>query len=143
MLMAYGVEGRVPFLDHRIVEFGLALRDTLKIRRARGKDFIRRWAVQFLPPGHLQAPKRGFTVPMSAWLTGDTLDRLERVLDASPAIREWFQPQAVRGLVERQRRGRNVTKNLGALLQFALWHRIFIEGDGSRPGLQDPIAYLA
>jgi asparagine synthase (glutamine-hydrolysing) len=143
MLMAYGVEGRVPFLDHRIVEFGLALRDTLKIRRARGKDFIRRWAVQFLPPGHLQAPKRGFTVPMSAWLTGDTLDRLERVLYASPAIREWFQPQAVRGLVERQRRGRNVTKNLGALLQFALWHRIFIEGDGSRPGLQDPIAYLA
>jgi hypothetical protein len=36
-----------------------------------------------------------------------------------------------------------VTKNLGALLQFALWHRIFIEGDGARPALQDPLACLA
>ena len=143
MLMAHGVEGRVPFLDHRVVEFGLALPDALKISRGRGKDFIRRWAAQYLPQGHLRAPKRGFSVPMSAWLTGDSLDRLERALSASPAIREWFQPQAVRRLAERQRRGGNVTKNLAALLQFALWHRIFVEGDGSRPGLRDPIAYLA
>jgi asparagine synthase (glutamine-hydrolysing) len=143
MLMACGVEGRVPFLDHRVVDFGLALPDALKISHRRGKAFIRRWAVRYLPPGHLQAPKRGFSVPMSAWLTGGTLDRLERVLTASPAIREWFQPQAVRRLAERQRHGRNVTKNLAALLQFALWHRIFIEGDGSRPALQDPIDFLA
>jgi len=143
MLMAYGVEGRVPYLDHRVVEFGLGLSDALKIRRARGKAFIRRWASRYLPPGHLQAPKRGFTVPLSAWLTGETLDRLERALSASPAIRDWFQPLAVRRLAERQRRGRNVTKNLGALLQFALWHRIFIEGDGARPDLQDPISFLA
>jgi asparagine synthase (glutamine-hydrolysing) len=143
MLMAYGVEGRVPFLDHRVVEFGLALNDALKIRRLRGKDFIRRWAAQYLPPDHLQAPKRGFTVPMSAWLKGQTLNRLERILAASPAIRDWFHPQAVHRLAESQRRGGNVTRNLGALLQFALWHRIFVEGDGSRPAVQDPIAFLA
>lgn len=143
LLMAFGVEGRVPFLDHRVVEFGLALPDALKISRQRGKEFLRRWARHSLPAGHLHAPKRGFTVPMDAWLKGATLDRLEPVLAASPAIRQWCRPQAVPQLVERQRRGRNVTKNLGALLQFALWHRIFIEGDGSRPPLQDPIAYLA
>lgn len=143
MLMAHGVEGRVPFLDHRVVEFGLALPDALKLTRQRSKEFLRRWAERYLPPEHLRAPKRGFTVPMSAWLTGDTLDRLEKTLSASPAIREWFQPRAVHLLAEKQRRGRGVTKNLTALLQFALWHRIFIEGDGARPALQDPIDYLA
>jgi asparagine synthase (glutamine-hydrolysing) len=143
LLMAYGVEGRVPFLDHRVVEFGLALPDALKVTRHRGKEFLRRWAERYLPPDHLRAPKRGFTVPMDAWLRGTTLDRLERALSASPAIRTWFQPQAVHRLAALQRRGRNVTKNLGALLQFALWHRIFIEGDGARPALQDPLACLA
>jgi asparagine synthase (glutamine-hydrolysing) len=143
LLMACGVEGRVPFLDHRVVEFGLALPDALKVTRHRGKEFLRRWAERYLPPDHLRAPKRGFTVPMDAWLRGATLDRLEHALSASPAIRAWFQPQAVQRLAALQRRGRNVSKNLGALLQFALWHRIFIEGDGARPALQDPLACLA
>lgn len=142
LLMAFGVEGRVPFLDHRVVEFGLALPDALKITPQHGKEFLRRWARRYLPPEHLRAPKRGFTVPMDAWLQGATLDRLERILSSSPAIREWFRPQAVRRLADLQRRGRNVTRNLGALLQFALWHRIFIEGDGSRPAVQDPLTYL-
>ncbi|MCC6302071.1 MAG: asparagine synthase (glutamine-hydrolyzing) [Gammaproteobacteria bacterium] len=143
LLMAFGVEGRVPLLDHRVVEFGLALPDTLKIAPRHGKEFLRRWAQRYLPAEHLRAPKRGFTVPMDAWLKGETLDRLERILSASPAIREWFRPRAVHLLAEKQRRGRNVTRNLGALLQFALWHRIFVEGDGSRPALQDPLTYLA
>ncbi len=143
LLMAFGLEGRVPLLDHRVVEFGLALPDTLKIAPGHGKEFLRRWARRYLPPEHLRAPKRGFTVPMDAWLRGPTLDRLETILSASPAIREWFQPGAVRLLVEKQRRGRGVTRNLGALLQFALWHRIFVEGDGARPPLQDPLTYLA
>ncbi|MBK9132155.1 MAG: asparagine synthase (glutamine-hydrolyzing) [Gammaproteobacteria bacterium] len=143
LLMAFGVEGRVPLLDHRVVEFGLALPDTLKIAPGHGKAFLRRWARRYLPPEHLRAPKRGFTVPMDAWLRGATLDRLEKILSASPAIREWFQPGAVRLLVEKQRRGRGVTRNLGALLQLALWHRIFVEGDGARPPLQDPLTYLA
>ncbi|MCC6208702.1 MAG: asparagine synthase (glutamine-hydrolyzing) [Gammaproteobacteria bacterium] len=143
LLMAFGVEGRVPLLDHRVVEFGLALPDTLKIAPGHGKEFLRRWAQRYLPPEHLRAPKRGFNVPMDAWLQGPTLDRLEKILSGSPAIREWFQPQAVSLLVEKQRRGRNATRNLGALLQFALWHRIFIEGDGARPPLQDPLTCLA
>ena len=40
MLMAWGVEGRVPFLDHRLVEFGLGLPDALKIQGRNGKRFL-------------------------------------------------------------------------------------------------------
>jgi asparagine synthase (glutamine-hydrolysing) len=142
LLMAYGVEGRVPFLDHRVVEFGLGLPDHLKVGPRRGKLFIRRFAAHLLPAEHLRAPKRGFTVPLGAWFQGKNLDRLEQALSASPAIRAWFQPRAVADLADMQRRGRPVTRNLAALLQFAIWHRIFIEGDGSRPGLCDPVTFL-
>jgi len=47
MLMGWGVEGRVPFLDHRIVEFGLSLPDELKIEGRQGKAFLKRWAADF------------------------------------------------------------------------------------------------
>ena len=52
MLMGWSLEGRVPFLDHRVVEFGLALPDHLKIRRKQGKIFLKRWARKYLPENH-------------------------------------------------------------------------------------------
>jgi asparagine synthase (glutamine-hydrolysing) len=142
MLMAYGVEGRVPYVDRRVVEFGLALPDRLKVGARKGKVFIRRWAANLLPEGHLRAPKRGFTVPLGSWFQGDNLQRLEKALTDSPAIRAWFRPRAVADLADMKRRGHNVTRHLAAMLQFALWHRMFVEGDGSRPDLCDPVAYL-
>ncbi len=63
VLMGFSLEGRVPFLDHRVVEFGLSLPDALKIRRRDGKLFLRRWAERRLPREHLWRRKRGFYVP--------------------------------------------------------------------------------
>lgn len=143
LLMAHGVEGRVPFLDHRIVEFGLSLPDELKISDRQGKLFLRRWSQSLLPEDHLRAPKRGFNVPVDAWLRGDALDRLERALTRAEGLREWVKPHAIHHLAQLQRRSHNVTKNLSALLQFAIWHRIFVDGDGTRPAPQDPIAFIS
>lgn len=53
MLMAWGIEGRVPFLDHRVVEFGLALPDAYKIEGRTGKRFLRLWGEHYLPREHL------------------------------------------------------------------------------------------
>lgn len=143
MLMAHGVEGRVPMLDHRVVEFGLSLPDELKISGREGKIFLRRWSEPLLPGDHLQAPKRGFNVPVDAWLRGNALDRLEHALAEAAGLRDWIRPRAIHHLAQLQRRGHNVTKNLSALLQFAVWQKIFVEGDGSRPPLQDPVAFIS
>lgn len=48
---AFGLEARVPFLDHRIIEFGLSLPDELKTARGQGKLFLKRWAEKYLKPG--------------------------------------------------------------------------------------------
>ncbi len=133
ILMAWGIEGRVPFLDHRVVEFGLSLPDTLKIDRKNGKRFLKLWAEQFLPREHLWGRKSGFTVPVREWLSGALLDQLEVRLPENPGIRRWFNPAGVRDLIRTQRNGGRHSAALWALVQFAIWHTLFIDGDGARP----------
>ncbi len=142
MLMAHSIEGRVPFLDHRVVEFGLRLPDALKVSDKAGKLFIKRWAERFVPRDHLWKHKRGFHVPVGEWLRGDFLDALASRLPSSAAIQAWCQPEAVRTLLERQRSRHDVTREVWSLLQFAIWHRVFIEGAGTPGGDEDPLAWL-
>jgi asparagine synthase (glutamine-hydrolysing) len=142
VLMAFGVEARVPFLDHRVVEFGLGLADGLKVRGRQGKVFLKRWAEGRIPREHLWRPKRGFYVPVRRWLKGDILDGLAARLPAHPVIRRWFQPDAVAELVREQQQGGNAARLVWGLMQLAIWHGIFVEG--RVPGRdEDPMAWVA
>lgn len=143
MLMHHGVEGRVPFLDHRVVEFGLALPDRLKVRDGHGKWFLKQWAARFLDRDALFAPKRGFHVPFRQQFGDAALQRVERALPAHPAIRAWFQPHGVRARLAADRRAGELSRAGSALLEFALWHQLFIDGDGGAPPAGvDPVALL-
>jgi asparagine synthase (glutamine-hydrolysing) len=143
MLMAWSVEGRLPFVDHRVVEFGLGLPDRIKVQGRQGKVFLKRWAGRFLPPEHLWQRKRGFRVPVGEWLRGDYLAQIGVALSRSEGIREWFDMAGVNALLARQQARGDVSKNVMALLQFAIWHRLFIAGDGGRPPATiDPVQFL-
>ncbi len=143
MLMGWSLEGRLPFVDHRVVEFGMSLPDHLKIESKQGKMFLKKWASRYLPNEHFWQKKRGFKVPVADWMHGEYLQRVAVALQASPAIQEWMRPEGLKSLITRQQVKGDVTKNIFALLQFAIWHRLFIEGDGLRPpALVDPVAYL-
>jgi asparagine synthase (glutamine-hydrolysing) len=143
VLMSFGLEGRVPLLDHRLVEFGLALPDELKVGRQMGKVLLRRWAERRLPTGHLLRPKRGFHVPVGEWLRGHVLRRLGRSLPGALAVRRWLRAEGVRALIEAQHRGARTSRELWGVLQFAIWHRIFIEAPGSTPGFdEDPTDWV-
>ena len=144
MLMAWGIEGRVPFLDHRVVEFGLALPDDYKIEGRIGKRFLRLWGERYLPREHLWTRKKGFTVPVDDWLRGERLQILLKVLPESGGIRAWFDPSEVRKLLLAQQQGARHTSALWTLLNFAVWYRIYIESDGKKPADQsDPLAFIA
>ncbi len=143
MMMGFGLEGRVPFLDHRIVEFGLSLPDTLKVQSRQGKVFLKRWAERFLPADHLWRKKKGFHVPLGEWLRGDFLVALAGKLPVNEAIGAWFDREAVTRLIARQQRKGDVSREIWSLMQFAIWHRLFIEGHGEAPPPDsDPLEWL-
>jgi asparagine synthase (glutamine-hydrolysing) len=142
VLMGFGLEGRVPFLDHRVVEFGLGLPDALKIGPRQGKLFLKRWAERRLPPEHLWRRKRGFYVPVRQWFRGEFLDTLGARLAKHPMIQRWFLPEGVAALVREQQMGGNASRAIWGLMQLAIWHRIFIEGHV--PGRdEDPLEWIA
>jgi asparagine synthase (glutamine-hydrolysing) len=143
MLMAFGVEGRVPFLDHRVVEFGLALPDHLKVRDGEGKWFLKRWAQGMLPRDHLMRPKSGFHVPVGEWLRGERLHKLSHALSKNEAIRAWFKVDGLQRIIERQQARGDASRAVWSLLQYAIWHRVLIERPHTVPTPdEDPLAWI-
>jgi asparagine synthase (glutamine-hydrolysing) len=138
MLMGFALEGRVPYLDHRVVELGLALADGAKVNRKLGKLFLRRWGERYVPDGHLWARKKGFTVPVGQCLVPEVLAQLETALPQHPAVREWLRPDGVRRLLARVPRSGEDARLAWSVLQFAVWHDLFVDGQGSRPAPDTP-----
>lgn len=68
--MAVGLEGRSPLLDHRVVEFAWRLPNRVKVRGRRGKWILREALARYVPRALFEGPKRGFDVPVGAWLRG-------------------------------------------------------------------------
>jgi len=136
-LMAFGLEGRVPYLDHRVVELGLALPDGLKVQGRTGKVLLRRWATRWLPRQQLEGRKRGFGVPLAGLLCGTLLEQLGDRLQHSRIIKEWLTPEAVPNLVRMQTRTGRATRHLLHLAQLAIWHGIFVDGTARRPSAEE------
>ncbi|MDR2878261.1 MAG: asparagine synthetase B [Chromatiales bacterium] len=135
---AQGGTWRAPWMDRRLVEFGFALPDRIKTARI---SLPQRHARALLPANlvHARVP----LLPLRTWLSGETLERAGRVLSASPPLRAWLHKDALSGIIDAARAGRPAsTLRLALILQFALWHRIFIEGDGTRPEAGDPVKLL-
>jgi len=144
MMMRFSLEGRVPFLDHRIIEFGLSLPDRLKVAGSQHKIFLRRWAERYLPKDHLYKKKRGFVVPVRNWLRGDFLTDVERKLSNSQAINEWFDTRQFPHLFQRQEKRGTASREIMCLIQFSIWHRMFIEQPGVVPTAdEDPIDWMS
>jgi len=125
MLMAHGVEGRVPFLDPVMAEFAYLLPDRLKIHHGLGKAVLRHWLSTAMPAARPFSKKRGFTVPVGEWIAGQGA-RIGDLVAAQDSIQAMCKPDAVRDLfaVPIGRPG----KAAWTLLFYALWHKIHIEG---------------
>jgi asparagine synthase (glutamine-hydrolysing) len=118
--MAHSLELRSPFLDHRVVELGLALPDSLRIRGRTGKIVLRRAFAAELPDVVARGGKRGFGVPLARWFRGELGGLAEDVLRDSPLLRR----DAVETLLRDHAGGRvDNGHRLWTLLVLALWRR--------------------
>jgi asparagine synthase (glutamine-hydrolysing) len=86
-----------------------------------------------LPDAILDRPKQGFSVPLSSWLRTDLQSWTRDVLlDRETIDRGYFEPDVVRGLLDRHAAGADGDdKRIWALLMLELWHREFIDRAGS------------
>lgn len=123
--MAHSLEARVPYLDHRFVEFCARLDGKLKIRGATHKFLLKRLASRYLPPEIVSRDKQGFVMPLREWLTGRLAGQLESHLSGGGLARRGiFRPGALERLVDEHRGGRRQhAGRLWALLILERWFR--------------------
>ena len=130
MGMAHGIEGRFPFLDHRLFELASVLPLRSRLRGLREKDILRRWADRALPRELPKRTKQPYRAPDIAAFFND---------DAPPSYRDallgaegllsvgLFDEAAVSGLVRRCKTGRASgfleNQALVAILSTQLWYQ--------------------
>lgn len=120
--MAFGLELRSPLLDHHVVEYGLALPVSARVRGLSGKWLLRQAAARLLPPAVLRRPKTSFEVPVSSWLRGPLREMLEDLVLGAPDRGYGVDPGR---LVREHLAGRDHGQRLWMLLLLELWHREF------------------
>ncbi len=125
--MAFGLELRSPFLDHRVVEFAATLPGRLKIRGQRNKWFLRRLYRGRLPESVLRARKAGFGMPLDHWLRGALHGVAhDLLLNYGAHTRQYLNRDAVAAVIKIHRSGqRNYDELIWTLIVLELWLRNF------------------
>jgi asparagine synthase (glutamine-hydrolysing) len=131
MSMAASIESRVPFLDHKLVEFTARLPERLKLHGWTTKYVLRRSMKGLLPDTILNRPKMGFPVPVGRWFREQYRSLIdEYVLSQRTLDRGIFNREVVEQIVADHQKGvRNNADRLWSLLTFEMWLRQFIDGE--------------
>jgi len=128
--MSVSLEARVPFLDHRLVEYVLRLPQQVKIRGDQTKAILKRAVRDLLPDDLIHRRKQGFPAPMSQWVFEDEFgQRMRETLLDSALIRDGLlDAGALRGFVDAHfSRQRDYGSLLWTFFNLTLWHRRWIE----------------
>jgi asparagine synthase (glutamine-hydrolysing) len=130
MTMATSVEARVPFLDHQLVEFALALPMRMKVRDGVGKWLLKQTVEGLLPKEIVQRPKQGFGAPVAEWFRGELGWRAQREIRASSlAERGLLDYVRIDELWDAHRRGQaNWSFQLWSLYNVSVWHDHWVAG---------------
>jgi len=129
MSMAHSLELRVPFCDHRLVEYMLSLPTSIKMKGFRLKGLMKQMMEGILPPAILQKKKQGFMVPIGSWFRRDLEDYVrEMLLSPRSTARGFFRSAALEGMVADHFRGKRVlTHPIWALLSLEVWCRLYLD----------------
>jgi asparagine synthase (glutamine-hydrolysing) len=135
MSMAVSLEARVPLLDYRLVERAMRIPAAHKMGLRQGKLLLRDVAAELLPPGTMTRGKRGFSVPLDAWLRRDLTETIRDVLsEAAVRRRGVFDASAVSALVNRYLDGdARLSPPVTMLFAFEQWARRVLDAAPAAP----------
>ena len=127
MSMAHSLELRVPFLDHKLVEFCARLPENLKIRRGINKYLLKKVMKSLLPPNILTRSKQGFPIPTKTWFRGSLGDFVrDRLLASDGPCLSFFPRREITRVLEAHSR-RDCSDQIYALLVFDAWYQRFFK----------------
>jgi asparagine synthase (glutamine-hydrolysing) len=121
--MGVSLEGRVPFLDHRLAEFAWRLPLSRKVKGGQGKRIVKEFVYRRVPRALMDRPKAGFGAPIGDWLRGPLRDWAETLLNkARVSSGGYFDADVVTAhWHEHLSRRRNLDVRLWPVLMFQAW----------------------
>lgn len=134
MSMANSVEARVPFLDHKLVEFLMKVPPHLKLQSLKGKNKIlaRNYAEKLLPTNVSGRKKKAFYIPTENYFNNPVFEEFINATLSEEQIKKrgYFNPKAVAALVKEAKTGKEfmAAKQVFSLLSLELWHQMYLEG---------------
>jgi len=127
--MANSIEGRSPFLDHKIMEFCAGMPSSMKIKGTKLKYIIKKALSGVLPKEILSRAKMGFGVPIDKWFRVELKDYAYQILMSDKCInRGYFKKESVKRILDEHTAGKvNNGARIWSLLNLELWHSMFID----------------
>jgi asparagine synthase (glutamine-hydrolysing) len=123
MTMAVGLEARVPFLDHKLIELALAIPPALRVKHGSLKYMLKKAVQGLIPDEVINRRKQGLGMPLQEWFWGTYGTFAERELRSFCRTADVLSEQTVTGVLNHGR-----GQHAWYLLNLALWHKKFIEG---------------
>ena len=127
MSMAHALEVRVPYCDHRLIEFMAGVSSKQKMRKLQCKHLFKDAVRPWLPEAILRRKKLGFNPPMGMWLKGELRPLVDELLDPERLRRQgFFQPDPIQRMIAEHRAGRrDFSLHIWSLLVFQTWMDLY------------------
>jgi len=140
MTMANSVELRVPFLDHKFLEFAASLPENFKVRGFTTKYVAKLALRNTVPQEILRRKKVGFPVPNDSWMRNELKDWVRDVLlDSKTLSRGYFKKECIEYLIDQDQRFHTRPKEVLSLVALELWHRSFADGPANPTSGQERV----
>jgi asparagine synthase (glutamine-hydrolysing) len=128
--MAHSIEARVPFLDHRLVEFTMTIPANIKVPdKITTKSVLKKAVEPILPKNIIYRKKQGFAAPVKEWLRNEWYDYTESKIIESYFVKQGiFDKSNIQQILSVHKSGkRNLSTQIFSLLMLSLWHEKFFE----------------
>jgi asparagine synthase (glutamine-hydrolysing) len=128
--MSCSLEGRVPFLDHALVDFTMDIPMADKVRQGESKYLLKRAVSGWIPDEIIHRKKMGFGAPMAQWMRGGFGDQArEKTLSSKLMNRGWFNTEFIQKMWDEHRSARRDNSIfLWALFNLTTWYDYWIDG---------------